>query len=149
MRIYNGTTRQMDLPLAGSQRISIAPKTVSGDILANSDLLSLLVTSYTTDEVALIISGPFELKVASTMPTVVNYVVQSLEEAILRFTPPVDIEEKEEVKEENPEPEPETEEPKEESESLNVEPEPETEERPETEEPKKSKKKKAKKEAEE
>ena len=89
MRIFNGTSRQMDLPLNAKQRISIAPKAISGDILATSELLSLIVTSYTTDEVAIVISGPFELKVAANMPATVNYVVQSIEEAIMRFNPAV------------------------------------------------------------
>ena len=85
MRIYNGTNSQVNLPLAGNQRITIAPKAVSGDIMASTELLSLLVTSYRTDELALVISGPFEINLCATIPATTEYVVQSLDEAIQRF----------------------------------------------------------------
>ena len=121
MRIYNGTNSQVDLPLAGSQRITIAPKSVSGDIMSSTELLSLLVTSYTTDELALVVSGPFEINQCAQIPTSASYVVQSLDEAIKRFAPK-DEEKKEEAVSEpvvEPEPEPvaEAEEVKEEVES--------------------------------
>lgn len=133
MRIYNGTNSQVDLPLAGSQRITIAPKSVSGDIMSSTELLSLLVTSYTTDELALVVSGPFEINQCAQIPTSASYVVQSLDEAIKRFAPK-DEEEKEEavsepVVESEPEPVDEAEEEKEEVES-NPEAEEEKEEAP-------------------
>lgn len=139
MRIYNGTNSQVDLPLAGSQRITIAPKSVSGDIMSSTELLSLLVTSYTTDELALVVSGPFEINQCAQIPTSASYVVQSLDEAIKRFAPK-DEEKKEEAVSEpvvEPEPEPvdEAEEVKEEVESN---PEAE-EEKGEEEAPKKKK----------
>ena len=138
MRIYNGTNSQVDLPLAGSQRITIAPKSVSGDIMSSTELLSLLVTSYTTDELALVVSGPFEINQCAQIPTSASYVVQSLDEAIKRFAPK-DEEKKEETVSEpvvEPEPEPidEAEEVKEEVESN-----PEAEEEKEEEAPKKKK----------
>lgn len=138
MRIYNGTNSQVDLPLAGSQRITIAPKSVSGDIMSSTELLSLLVTSYTTDELALVVSGPFEINQCAQIPTSASYVVQSLDEAIKRFAPK-DEEKKEETVSEpvvEPEPEPidEAEEVKEEVESK-----PEAEEEKEEEAPKKKK----------
>lgn len=85
MRIYNGTNSQVSLPYVGNQRINIAPKSVSGNIGCNSDLLSLIVTSYTTDELAIIVSGPYELSMSSQNPVAVGYVVQTLDEAIMRF----------------------------------------------------------------
>ena len=138
MRIYNGTNSQVDLPLAGSQRITIAPKSVSGDIMSSTELLSLLVTSYTTDELALVVSGPFEINQCAQIPTSASYVVQSLDEAIKRFAPK-DEEKKEETVSEpvvEPEPEPidEAEEVKEEVESN-----PEAEEEKEEEAPKQKK----------
>ena len=138
MRIYNGTNSQVDLPLAGSQRITIAPKSVSGDIMSSTELLSLLVTSYTTDELALVVSGPFEINQCAQIPTSASYVVQSLDEAIKRFAPK-DEEKKEEAVSEpvvEPEPEPvdEAEEVKEEVESN-----PEAEEEKKEEAPKKKK----------
>lgn len=104
MRIYNGTNSQVDLPLAGGLRITIAPKSVSGDIMSSTDLLSLLVTSYRTDELALVISGPFEINMCASIPATTEYVVQSLDEAIQRFSP------KEEQAKVEPEPEPKKEE---------------------------------------
>jgi len=90
MRIYNGTDYLVDLPYVGNQRISIGAHSVSGDLGANSSMLSTLVSAYSTDEMAIIVSGPFELNLCSSIPTVTNYVVQTLEEAIERFSPKVE-----------------------------------------------------------
>ena len=87
MRIYNGTNSQVSLPYAGKERISIEPKSVSGNLGITNDLISLIVTSFTTDELAIIVAGPYELSMTSSNPVAVNYVVQSLEEAIQRFAP--------------------------------------------------------------
>lgn len=112
MRIYNGTNSQVDLPYVGKERISIEAKSVSGNLGITNELISLLVTSYGADELAIIVSGPYELSMTSSNPVAVNYVVQSLDEAIQRFAAPVDKKEelthKEEpvVKEEEPKLEP-------------------------------------------
>ncbi len=100
MRIYNGTNSQVSLPYAGKERISIEPKSVSGNLGITNDLISLIVTSFTTDELAIIVAGPYELSMTSSNPVAVNYVVQSLEEAIQRFAPkaPEVIKEAEEEK---------------------------------------------------
>ena len=119
MRIYNGTDSQVDLPLAGSQRITIAPKAISGDIMSSTELLSLLVTSYRTDELALVISGPFEINLCATIPATTEYVVQSLDEAIARFNP-VKKEEEKPVVVEDEEVKPTEEEPKAEEEVFPV-----------------------------
>ena len=97
MRIYNGTKSQVNLPL-GTQSLTIPSHTVSGDFMPNNDFLSLLVSSYGYDELALIVSGPFEITLCSSIPSCAGFVVQSLEEAIERFTPKT--EEKKEIKEE-------------------------------------------------
>lgn len=86
MRVYNGTNSQLDLPLSGIQRITIPAKSVSGDIMPSTEFLSLLVSSYDYSEVALIVSGPFELNLCASVSGSVGYVVQSLEEAIERFS---------------------------------------------------------------
>ena len=101
MRIYNGTNSQVSLPYAGKERISIEPKSVSGNLGITNDLISLIVTSFTTDELAIVVAGPYELSMTSSNPVAVNYVVQSLEEAIQRFAPKTP-EKVEEVKEEKP-----------------------------------------------
>ena len=85
MRIYNGTKKTLTLPYAGGENLTIAPKTPSGNVLCSTEFLSTLVTSYGTDEIAIIASGPFEITACANVATSVNYVVQSLEEAILRF----------------------------------------------------------------
>lgn len=95
MRIYNGKNSQVDLPVA-TQRISIAPHMVSGDIMPNTELLSLIATSFDDTELALIIAGPAELNMCANVPAVTPLVVQSLEEAVKRFTPTIEEEKKEE-----------------------------------------------------
>ncbi len=104
MRIYNGTDSQVSLPYAGKERISIEPRSVSGNLGITNDLISLIVTSFTTDELAIIVAGPYELSMTSSNPVAVNYVVQSLDEAIERFAPKEKPAAVEEVKkEEDPE----------------------------------------------
>jgi hypothetical protein len=49
--------------------------------------LSSVITAYNADEIAVIASGPFEISACANIPTAVNYVVQSLDEAIARFNP--------------------------------------------------------------
>ena len=105
MRIYNGTKSQLDLPLTGTQRIQIPSRSVSGDILPNNEFLSLLVASYDYSEIALIVSGPYEINMCSQVSGAVGFVASSLEEAIVRFTPkssttPTPTPVKEEIKEE-------------------------------------------------
>lgn len=99
MRIYNGTDSQVSLPYAGKERISIEPKSVSGNLGITNDLISLIVTSFTTDELAIIVAGPYELSMTSSNPVAVNYVVQSLDEAIQRFAPKTKEEEEKPVEE--------------------------------------------------
>lgn len=85
MRIYNGTKKSMDMPLSGIQRLQIAPYSVSQEFMPNSEFLSLLVSSYDYSELALIVSGAFEINMCSSVSGSVGFVVQSLEEAVERF----------------------------------------------------------------
>lgn len=87
MRVYNGTKSQLDLPLSGIQRITIPAHTVSGDIMPSNEFLSLLVGSYDYSEIALIVSGPYEISMCAGVSGSTGFVVQSLEEAIERFAP--------------------------------------------------------------
>ena len=87
MRIFNGTNSSLDIPLNGSLRIQVGPKSVSGDFLPSNEFLSLIVTGYDYSELAIIVSGPYEINMCSSVSGAVGYVVQSLEEAIERFTP--------------------------------------------------------------
>lgn len=85
MRIYNGTNSQLDLPLSGTQRISVPPRSVSGDIMPSNEFLSLLVSSFDYSELALIVSGPYEINMCAGVSGSVGFVAQSLDEAIERF----------------------------------------------------------------
>lgn len=88
MRIYNGTNSQLTLPFSGSnEKITIPAHSVSGNILPSTDFLSLLVTSFNYDEIALVVSGPFEINMCAGVSGAVGFVVQSIEEAIEKFTP--------------------------------------------------------------
>lgn len=87
MRIYNGTDMQIDLPLiGGDQRLTIPSHSVTTDFMPNAEFLSMVVGSYNYDELALIVSGPFEISMCSKVSGSVGFVVQSLDEAIERFT---------------------------------------------------------------
>ena len=48
------------------------------------------MTSYTPKDVAFVISGPYEIAMLSNFAGSGEYVVNSLEEAVLRFAPKVD-----------------------------------------------------------
>lgn len=103
MRIYNGTDMQIDLPLiGGDQRLTIPSHSVTTDFMPNAEFLSMVVGSYNYDELALIVSGPFEISMCSKVSGSVGFVVQSLDEAIERFTvkkgEPIEVKEVEEVK---------------------------------------------------
>lgn len=87
MRIFNGTNSALDIPLSGMQRIQVGPKSVSGDFLPSTDFLSVLISGYDYSEVALIVSGSFEINLCSGVPGCVGFIAQSLEEAIERFNP--------------------------------------------------------------
>jgi len=108
MRIYNAKDSQICIPLNGSMRINIAPHSVSQDFLGATEFLTMIVTSYDTTEIALIVSGVYELGICANIPTCTNYVVQTLEEALARFNAVLikdkeEVEEKKEVEEEKPE----------------------------------------------
>lgn len=90
MRIYNGKKSSLTIPLSGNQRLSIPSHSVSTDFMPNKDFLSLIVTSYDYDEIALIVSGPFEIAMCSQVSGCTGFVTQSLEEAIAKFSPKED-----------------------------------------------------------
>lgn len=98
MRIYNGTNSQMNLPFIGEQRLSIKAKSVSENFVGNIDFISMIVKSYETTEVAIVVGGPFELAMCSQVPVATNYIVQSIDEAIERFAVKKQDEKKEEKK---------------------------------------------------
>lgn len=84
MRIYNATNSQISLPFPGG-RLDIPAHSISGNVGANTEVISTLVSAYSAEEIAFVVSGPFELNLCSSIPTVPTYVVQSLEEALEKF----------------------------------------------------------------
>ena len=124
MRIFNGTKKALTLPYTGGETLTIPAHQPSGNVLCSPEFLSSVITAYNADEIAVIASGPFEISACANIPTAVNYVVQSLDEAIARFNPDAKkVQEIEKAKaKEEPKPEP--------------KPEPKVEEKP-VEEPKK------------
>lgn len=155
MRIYNGKDSLVCLPLNANQRISIDPHSVSGDFLPTTEFITMVISAYHTDELALIVASSFEINICANIVGAVLYVVQSLDEAISRFAVPKE-EKKEEVKIEVP-----TEKPEEKKcdcenskcedsckceetkdEDTTQEPEPDPQEEKVVEKPKKNKKKK-------
>ncbi len=85
MRIFNGTNSLLTLPLNGNQKLEILPKSISQEFMGNTDFLSMIVTSLSSKEIAIVVSGVYELNTCANIPTAVNYVVQSVDEAIIRF----------------------------------------------------------------
>ena len=112
MRIFNGTNGVIDLPLTGDLRLSIAAHTPSKDFAPNEDFLALIASSYTENDIALIVGGPFEISMCSRIASLAGskMLVQSIDEAVEMFDKPKQDEAKPEEKEEvKPEPEPEKE----------------------------------------
>ena len=88
MRIYNGKKSTLTIPLSGNQRLSIPPHSISGDFMPNKEFLSLMVTTFDYNEIALVVSGPFEIAMCSQVSGCVGFVCQSLEEAVAKFSTP-------------------------------------------------------------
>jgi outer membrane biosynthesis protein TonB len=134
MRIFNGTKKALTLPYTGGETLTIPAHQPSGNVLCSPEFLSSVITAYNADEIAVIASGPFEISACANIPTAVNYVVQSLDEAIARFNPDAKkIQEEDKKKAAEKKEEPKVEEPKPE-----VKPEEEKKpEEPKAEEPKK------------
>lgn len=120
MKLFNAKNSLIDLPW-GMNRLSVPPKSFSQDFMGTPDFIQLLVTSYDSTELAIVVAGPYELSMCASVPVAVNYVVQSMDEAIQKFglgkeeeKAPEPIVEPEPVKEPEPEPEVKEEEKKEE-----------------------------------
>lgn len=99
MRVYNNTTSSLSLPLESGAQFEINAKSVSGEILGSNKFLTTVISNFTTDEIAFIVNGPWELTLCANIPTCTNYVVQTLEEAVERFAPKEEV--KPEIKIEN------------------------------------------------
>lgn len=85
MRIYNATNGSMNLPMPSGSRLIIGPKELSRQFYPTVELLSLLVSAYSRDDIAIIIDTAAEVSMGATISALPGYVVGSPEEAILRF----------------------------------------------------------------
>lgn len=140
MRIYNGKNSLIDLPLTNRVRLTIPAHSVSKEFMPSDEFLSMVVTAYSDTDIALIVSGPYELNLCAKNPVATPMIAYSLDEAVIRFNGPATADgDKEEITEIFPEP-------------KTVEPEPEVEQPVEekeeeetTEEEEKPKKKRSKK----
>lgn len=132
MKIYNAKTATVQLPL-GIRRLVISGRSLSQEFMPTSQFLQMIARTFTPDDLAIIVSGAWEGNMCAENPTLSEYCVSSVEEALARFNPPEEPK-KEEIKEEEKKEEPAPE--KVESEET---PEVKEEPKPETEEPKKAK----------
>lgn len=90
MRIYNAKRAQIEMPLGNGMKLVIPSNSISGEFMPNSTIISVFMTSYTPKDVAFVVSGPYEIAMLSNFAGSGDYVVSSLEEAVLRFAPKVD-----------------------------------------------------------
>ena len=104
MKLFNATNSLLDLPWSG-QRLSIAPRSFSQDFMGTPDFIQLITSTYNNEEIAIVVAGPYELSMCASVPVAVNYVVQSVDEAVQRFGLNQEMK-KEEPKTPEPEPEP-------------------------------------------
>ena len=135
MKIYNAKTATVQLPL-GIRRLVISGKSLSQDFMPTSQFLQLIARTFSPKDLAIIVSGAWEGNMCAETPTLSEYCVSSVEEALARFNPP------EEPKKEEPkvEPEPEVkEDPKVEESETKKEPEEKKEEEEPAKETKKTK----------
>lgn len=86
MRIYNATKSTMNLPLPNGSRLIIKSMECSKQFFPTVELLSLLVSAYTRDDIAVILDGgPSEISMGAIVSSLPSLTADSLEEAIMRF----------------------------------------------------------------
>ena len=128
MRIYNGTNSLIDLPITNRVRLTIPAHSVSKEFMPSDDFINLIVRVYQSSDIALIISGPYELNMCAKNPSVTPLIVHTLDEAVIRFNGPSAVDgDQEEARELIPEMREEEQEFKGEPDSPTPEPEPESE----------------------
>lgn len=108
MRIYNGKNSLIDLPLTNRARITIPAHSVSKEFMPSEEFINMVVAAYTEADIALVISGPYELNLCAKNPVVCSMITHTLDEAVIRFNGPAQVEvSKEEEANEEVLPEPE------------------------------------------
>lgn len=94
MRIYNGKKSNLEMPLGNGQKIIVGPQSVSGDFLPSTNFINMLVSSFDYNEIALIVSGIQELNLCSSVSAAAGFVCYSISEAVERFSPKPEKEDK-------------------------------------------------------
>ena len=89
MRLYNATNSLQRIPLnpgqGGTQKLEVSSNAVSVSFIPSPEFISLVVSTFSPEQMALIVSGPFEISMCAKMPVTASYIVQSIDEAIQRF----------------------------------------------------------------
>lgn len=92
MRLYNATNSLQRIPLnpgqGGTQKLEVSSNAVSVSFIPSPEFISLVVSTFSPEQMALIVSGPFEISMCAKMPVTASYIVQSIDEAIQRFAKP-------------------------------------------------------------
>jgi len=114
MKLYNSTDSQISMPLNGGVKLVVPGHSFSTEFMPNDSFLTLVASVFTDKQIALVVSGPFEINMCAKSPACALMVVQSREEALRRFLVEVPEEKEEAVVEENKEEEVKKEEVKEE-----------------------------------
>lgn len=95
MKIYNAKNASVQLPL-GMRRLVISGKSLSQDFMPTSQFLQMIARTFTPNDLAIIVSGAWEGNMCAETPTLGEYCVSSIEEALARFNPPEEPKKKEE-----------------------------------------------------
>lgn len=85
MRIYNPRKFPLNLPLDSGARLLVGPEEVSISFMPSTRFLNLLVTTFSKNDLVLIVDGRSEYDLCSSVSAVPGYVVNSVEEALKRF----------------------------------------------------------------
>lgn len=86
MRIYNGTNSTMNLPMPNGSRLIIGSKAVSKQFFPTIELLTLLVSAYSRDDIAIIIDSGSEIQMGATVSALPGYIAKDVEDAIEKLS---------------------------------------------------------------
>lgn len=102
MRIYNGTNSTMNLPMPNGSRLIIGSKAVSKQFFPTAELLSLLVSAYSRDDIAIMIDSGSEIQMGAVISALPGYIVKDVDEAIERLSGKIDKDAEPEKKPQKP-----------------------------------------------
>lgn len=102
MRVYNGKNSQVDMPLNGNLRLTIPSHSVCKPFSATDQFLEMIVSNYDDTELAIVCDGVIEWNQCARIQALQPMLVQTLDEAVQRFSKPEKenmIEEKDAIEE--------------------------------------------------